>query len=137
MYQILQENNSVMKVSLIIPGKYSTDACILSGCIFGNINEPCLLKANKFTYMYKFVESVIDAHCSYSITVSFLFAITAAGAVPCGGPKKSLHASSIVQIIFSFWSFEIRDRILRNQNIIIGLDSFSNQSLLYLAPFEL
>ena len=32
----------------------------------------------------------------------FLFAITAAGVVPCGGPKKSPHTSSIVQIIFSF-----------------------------------
>ena len=31
-----------------------------------------------------------------------LFAITAAGVVPCGGPKKSPRTSSIVQIIFSF-----------------------------------
>ena len=31
-----------------------------------------------------------------------LFAITAAGVVPCGGPKKSSRTSSIVQIIFSF-----------------------------------
>ena len=30
---------------------------------------------------------------------SFLFAITAAGVVPCGGPKKSPRTSSIVQII--------------------------------------
>ena len=37
-----------------------------------------------------------------------LFAITAAGVVPCGGPKKS-PITSIVQIIFSFRSFEIRD----------------------------
>ena len=29
-------------------------------------------------------------------------AITAAGVVPCGGPKKSPRTSSIVQIIFSF-----------------------------------
>ena len=28
-----------------------------------------------------------------------LFAITAAGVVPCGGPKKSPRTSSIVQII--------------------------------------
>ena len=35
-------------------------------------------------------------------------AIAAAGAVPCGGPKKSPSASSILQIIFSFWSFEIQ-----------------------------
>ena len=31
-----------------------------------------------------------------------LFAITAAGVVPCGGLKKSPRTSSIVQIIFSF-----------------------------------
>ena len=36
-----------------------------------------------------------------------LFAITAAGVVPCGGPKKSPRTSSIVQIIFFFCSFEI------------------------------
>ena len=36
-----------------------------------------------------------------------LFAITAAGAVPCGGRKKSPRTSSIVQIIFLFMSFEI------------------------------
>ena len=54
--------------------------------------------------------------------VLFLFAITAAGVVPCGGPKKSPHTASIVQIIFSFWSFEIREGILRNQKIIIGFE---------------
>ena len=36
-----------------------------------------------------------------------LFAITAAGVVPCGGRKKSPRTSSIVQIIFLFRSFEI------------------------------
>ena len=64
----------------------------------------------------------------------FLFAITAAGVVPCGGPKKSPRTSSIVQIIFSFWSFEVSEGILRNQKIITGLDSFSNQCYI-LAPF--
>ena len=62
---------------------------------------------------------------------------TAAGVVPCGGPKKSPRTSYIVQIIFSFWSFEISEGILRNQKIIIGLDSFSNQRLIYLVPFGL
>ena len=47
-------------------------------------------------------------------------AITAAGVVPCGGPKKSPRTSSIVQVIFSFWSFKIREDILRNQKFIIG-----------------
>ena len=47
--------------------------------------------------------------------------------MPCGGPKKSPRTSSIVQIIFSFWSFEISEGILRNQKLFIGLDSFSKQ----------
>ena len=34
------------------------------------------------------------------------------------------RTSSIVQIIFSFCSFEISEGILRNQKFIIGLDSF-------------
>ena len=38
-----------------------------------------------------------------------LFAITAAGVVPCGGPKKSPRTSSIVQIISFFGSFEISE----------------------------
>ena len=59
------------------------------------------------------------------------------GVVPCDSPKKSPRTSSIVQIIFSFWSFEISESILRNQKIIIGLDSFSNQRLIYLTPFGL
>ena len=37
----------------------------------------------------------------------FLFAITAASAVQCGGPKKFPRTSSIVQITFFFRSFEI------------------------------
>ena len=79
----------------------------------------------------------IYVHCSYRISVLFLFAITAAGVVPCGGPKKSPRSSSIVQIIFSFRSFEISECILRNQKINIGLDTFSNQRLIKLAPFGL
>ena len=43
----------------------------------------------------------------------FLFAISAVGAVSCSGPKKPPHTSTIVQIIFSFWSFEITEDILR------------------------
>ena len=66
-----------------------------------------------------------------TITESF-FAITAADVVPCGGPPRT---SFIVQIILSFWSFEISDGILRNQKIIIDLDSFSYQGLICLAPF--
>ena len=58
-----------------------------------------------------------------------LFAITAAGVVPCGSRKMSPRTSFIVQIIFSFWSFEISEGIPRNQKLLIGLDSFSNQRL--------
>ena len=54
----------------------------------------------------------------------------------CGGPKKYPRSSSIVQIIFSFWSFEISEGILRNQKFITGLDSFSNQRLIYLACLD-
>ena len=57
---------------------------------------------------------------------------TAAGVVLCGGPRKSPRTSSIVQIIFSVWSIEIREGILRNQKIIIGLHSFSNKRLIYI-----
>ena len=50
--------------------------------------------------------------------------------------KSFPRTSSIVQVIFSFWSFEISEDILRNQKLIIGLDSFSNQCLIYLIPFR-
>ena len=43
--------------------------------------------------------------------------------------KKSPLISSIVQIIFSFWSFEISKSILRKQKLMIGLDSFTKHSL--------
>ena len=38
--------------------------------------------------------------------------------MPCGGPKKSPRTSSIVQVIFSFWSFEISEDILRTQDLL-------------------
>ena len=50
---------------------------------------------------------------------------------------RKQRTSSIVQVIFSFWSFEIREDILRNQKFIIGSDSFCNQYLIYLVPFRL
>ena len=67
--------------------------------------------------------------------ISILFAITAVGVVPCGGPKKSPRTSTIVQIIFSFGSFEIIEGTLRNQKFVFGLDSFSNQCVIHLALF--
>ena len=53
--------------------------------------------------------------------------------MPCGGPKKSPRTSSIVQIIFSFWSFEISEDILRNQKFI-GLDSISDKHFNVFGP---
>ena len=55
----------------------------------------------------------------------FLFAFTAAGIVQWGGRKTSPRTLTLVQFIFYFWSFEISVNILRNQKIIIGLDSYS------------
>ena len=49
------------------------------------------------------------------LNILFVFIITAADVVPCGGRKKSPHTSSIVQIIFYVQSFEISDNILRTQ----------------------
>ena len=46
-----------------------------------------------------------------------LFAITAAGVVPCGGPKRYQRTSPIVQILFYFWSFEISGYTLRIQKL--------------------
>ena len=40
-----------------------------------------------------------------------------------------------MQIIFFFWSFEISEGILRNQKIIIGLESFSNQRFNTFGPY--
>ena len=54
----------------------------------------------------------------------FLFAITAACIVPCGGPKKSPRTVSIVQIIVYFWSFEINGNILSIQKLVLCLEPF-------------
>ena len=43
----------------------------------------------------------------------FLFTVTAADVVPCGGLKKQPRKSSIVQLIFYFRSFEISGTILK------------------------
>ena len=44
---------------------------------------------------------------------------------PCGTHKKSPCTSFIMQIIFSFLSFEVSEGILNYQKLIIGLVSFS------------
>ena len=68
--------------------------------------------------------------------VCFYFFITADDVVPCGDPKKSPRSSSIVQIIFSVWSFEISEYILRNQKNISGLGSFSKQGFNMFSPIS-
>ena len=70
---------------------------IINTCLFhGDIDDP-------LSHLY--------IHCSKRIS--------AAGVVHCGGPKKSPRTSSILQIIFFFWSFDIREDILRNQNLSV------------------
>ena len=51
-----------------------------------------------------------------------LFVITAVGVVPSGGPKMSPRTSSVVQIIFYLWFFEINETILRVQKLVLCLD---------------
>ena len=50
----------------------------------------------------------------YNENISRKMVITAAGVVPCGGPKRFPLTPSLVQITFSVWSFEISECILRN-----------------------
>ena len=65
----------------------------------------------------------------------FLCAFTAAGVVQYDGRKMSPRTSTIVQFIFHFWSFEISVNILRNQKLMIGLDTNARQVFDYLDPF--
>ena len=71
------------------------------------------------------------------ISVIFSFVYTAADSVSCCGPKKSPRTSSIVQIIFLLLVLMVSEAILRNQKVMIGLDSFSNQRFIYLTAFGL
>ena len=71
---------------------------------------------------------------SQELTFIFVFAITAAGVVPCGGPKTSPSTSSIVQIIFYFWSFEINGNILRIQKLVLCLEPYILDSSLVFDP---
>ena len=64
-----------------------------------------------------------------------LFANSAPGVVSCGGPKKSLRTSSIVQIIFLFRFFEISKDIQSVQNT--PFEKYTcKQCLNYLTPFR-
>ena len=48
-----------------------------------------------------------------------LFVITASGDVPCGGPERSPHTSSIVHIIYSFCSYNrVTDKGLSTESVV-------------------
>ena len=64
----------------------------------------------------------------------FIFDFTAAGVVPCGGRKNVSPYINHSAVYILFWSFEISDSILRNQKLMIGLDSYSRQVFIYLDP---
>ena len=55
--------------------------------------------------------------------------------MPYGGPKKSTRTSSIVQIIFSLWSFEFGEGIVGYKKVIISLETFSKQMVNIWNPF--
>ena len=65
------------------------------------------------------------------------FAFTAAGGVQCGGRETSPRTSTIVQFIFHFLVIWDSERILRNQKLTIGLDSYFRRFiyLFILTPF--
>ena len=46
--------------------------------------------------------------------------------MPCHNPKEFPRTPSIAQIIFSFWSFETSEGILRNQKIIVKIHFLTN-----------
>ena len=70
----------------------------------------CLLEPKHTSLMKVHYPKLYNmAHLSLNVVTAskgsnnyILFAITVAGVVPCGGPKKSPRTSSIVQIIFFF-----------------------------------
>ena len=69
----------------------------------------------KFNTPYMYLEYPADSDINVNARhlINNKFPITAACVVPCGGRKRSPSTSSIVQNIFSFWSFEISEGILR------------------------
>ena len=61
--------------------------------------------------------SVFECFHCFQRKLHFCYVITAAGVVSCSGPKTSPRTSSIVQIIFYCWPFEINGNILRIQKV--------------------
>ena len=84
---------------------------------------------------------MLETHVKMSVFIAFkgfnfyiLLTITAAGVVLCGGPKMSRRASSIVLIIFYFWSFEISGNILRILKLLWCLEPCIRQYFAFLTP---
>ena len=88
------------------------------------------LKGIAYSKQYRLVFTALE-----KINFIFSIVVTAAGVVPCGGPKKQPHTSSIVQFIVNFWSFEISGNILRNRKILKVRLKYSNQICAILTPF--
>ena len=51
--------------------------------------------------------------------------------------ENTVHWCNVEIYVTDISSFEISEDILRNQKIMIGLNSFSNLRLIYLPPFGL
>ena len=67
----------------------------------------------------------------------FLFVITSAGVVSCGGRKKVSPHPSLVQIIFYVWSFQIKECILRIPKYSYIWIHFQNNVLIFRYFFDL
>ena len=72
---------------------------------------------HSWTSCRELLDSYLGLQELHTLWVCILFTFTAAGVVQCGGRKTSPRTSTIVQFIFHFWSFEISERILRNQKL--------------------
>ena len=75
------------------------------------------LKKQKLRYGPAPVSLIIFSLHLKDLNFNFIcyYCMNAVGVVPDDGSKTSPCTSSIEQIIFSFWSFEISGDILRNQ----------------------
>ena len=74
------------------------------------------LYSKYFSVKSRQLEIIMNVFTASKGSNFYIFAITAAGIVPCGGRKKSSRTSSIVQITFLFRSFEIIKDIQSVQN---------------------
>ena len=57
--------------------------------------------------------------------------------MPYGGPKKSPRTSSIVTVIFYFWSFKINGNILRIYKLVLCLEPKTRQYFAFWPNFRI